>query len=489
MKYRTKLYLALVSIAFVSTTIGLWVIYYDTGDELLGEIKSQVITVAATSSALIDPTLVKELIANGNEESRAYLQLKQALLRVLKENQREDIFVRYIYIVKPNPDDPHQLIYLVDSETDPANINHLGDIEPMSQIIGLLENNHKEENFSPKNYITDTYGTWLSGYAPIRDAEGHYLASLGVDLSAHDVFRTLSDLIHYELTALVLSLVAAIIGAFFLSRRATHSLNLLSHTVKEIGKGNLTERIHLKTEDEFRTLAETINSMAVGLQERERMKMNFARYVSSHIMDRILQSETPLKLEGEKKKVTLLFSDIKEFTRLAEKQPPEIIVSLLNEYFETMINLIFKHNGTLDKFLGDGLMVEFGAPLDDPLEEENAITTALEMQSELKKLCAKWEKEGKPTFKIGIGIHTGIAILGTIGSEQRMEYTAIGDTVNIASRIQTVTRKLNQDILISETTYRAVKDKFVFESLGPIPLTGHETSLSLYTVKKKPTAP
>lgn len=239
----------------------------------------------------------------------------------------------------------------------------------------------------------------------------------------------------------------------------------------------------MKTHDEFEELGNEINKMATGLQERERLKLNFARYVSQQVMEQILKKESFAKLEGERRKITVLFSDIRQFTQIAERLPPEQVVSLLNEYFELMLDVIFRYQGTLDKFLGDGIMVEFGAPLDDPEQEKHAVQAAIGMQKELQKLLEKWKKEGKPQIAVGIGIHTGLAVVGNIGSEKRIEYTAIGDTVNIASCLEQATKLLKKQILISETTYNAIKDQVKATSLGPMIFPGRKEAISIYSVE------
>ena len=140
----------------------------------------------------------------------------------------------------------------------------------------------------------------------------------------------------------------------------------------------------------------------------------------------------------------------------SETLPPEKVVQLLNEYFESMVEVVFRNSGTLDKFIGDGLMVIFGAPQDDPNQEEHALKAAIEMQAELRKLAAKWKPEGL-SLRIGIGINSGPAIVGNIGSSRRMDYTAVGDTVNLASRLESTTKELGVGILISEYTYNALQ--------------------------------
>jgi adenylate cyclase len=222
--------------------------------------------------------------------------------------------------------------------------------------------------------------------------------------------------------------------------------------------------------------------MAKGLQERERLKLGFARYVSQYILEKILKSGSSAKFEGERKKITVIFTDIRHFTAIAEKLPPEDVVKILNQYFEEMIEVIFRNHGTLDKFLGDGIMIEFGAPLDDELQEKHAVITAIEMQQALKKLNAKWAEEGKEALKIGVGIHTGLAVVGNIGSERRMEYTAIGDTVNVASRLEQATKFADVSILISKATFTPIEGIFKATPMGALEVPGRHEPIDAFSI-------
>ncbi len=346
-------------------------------------------------------------------------------------------------------------------------------------------NDHLEEFYSPMTFIRDKWGVWMSGFAPIVDASGNYVATIGVDISAASAEQGLRKILRYSFYAFLSSLGIAYVLAKILSHRMTQSLNDLSQTAHEIGKGNLSYRAQLGSDDEFGALAKAINEMSEGLIEREKLKNSFSRYVSKFVMDQILSKETSLKLQGERKKITILFSDIRQFSQLSENLSPEEIVAMLNEYFELMLNIIFRNQGTLDKFIGDGIMVEFGAPLPDHAQEIHAVTTALEMQKELKTLCEAWKKKGKPTFHIGIGIHTGFAIVGNIGSEKRMEYTAIGDAVNIASRLEQATKTFKESILISEETFSGLNGKFSHKSLGSVALPGRTQETTVYAIYEK----
>jgi adenylate cyclase len=478
MKYRAKLYVALAGTALITSVIGFSVLYVEFKRHTFFDEQVKAITVAATTAALIDTDLLKDIRERSDEASSAYAALKKELLKARNANRRQNIFIRYLYTLKPDPEHPEQLLFLVDAEEDPRQVSHVGDPDQNPEISEIVH--HLGDYYSPGKFIVDPWGVWISGFAPVYDSQGNYVATVGADISVERYLFDLERIIKLFVIGFLLALVFALGGGYLLARRVTLSLRTILSTVREIGHGNLKAKSSLHTHDEFEELATEINTMASGLEEREQLKLNFSKYVSKHVMEQILQS--PAKLAGERRKITVLFSDIRQFTHLAERLPPEQVVSLLNEYFEAMIEVIFRYHGTLDKFLGDGLMVEFGAPLDDESQEKHAVLAAIGMQKDLQVLVAKWKKEGKPKIEIGIGIHTGLAIVGNIGSEKRIEYTAIGDTVNVASRIEQATKLLKQPILISETTYQAIKEEFKTISLGPLILPGRQEAISIYAI-------
>jgi adenylate cyclase len=481
MKYRSKLYLSLAGTAFVSSFCGFSVLFYEFRHHAFRDEQTKALTVAATTAALIHADLLKEINTRADETSPAYETIKKELTKARNSNRRADIYIKYLYTIKPNPSNPAQLIYGVDSEENPHEFNDPGDLVENTDITGIIH--HLGEYYSPGTFISDYTGVWVSGYAPVYDKNGNYVATVGAEIAMNRYILELHQLLQLFFIAFLISLLFSLIGGHLLASHFSASLRALLVCVREIGLGNLNYKATLKTHDEFEEMSEEINHMSQGLQERERLKLNFTRYVSQYVMEKILTSESVAKLEGERRKITVLFSDIRQFTQLAEQLPPEQVVSLLNEYFESMLEIIFHHQGTLDKFLGDGIMVEFGAPLDDEIQEKHAVMTAIGMQRELKKLLKKWEKEGKPQIEIGIGIHTGLAIVGNIGSEKRIEYTAIGDTVNVAARLEQATKLLKKSILISDITYEAIKDEFKAVSLGPMILPGRREAITIYSIE------
>ncbi len=483
MRYRTKLLLGFLIVAIGSALTGLLIMYNGANRLLFNEVRSKATSIATTAATEIDPNLVAQLTGTAQDEDKPYFQELLSTLRKLRNaNRRFDIYIRYLYLIRPQTQKMGDWIFLADAEENPKLISHPGEPMPQGDLKDLNQN--LETPFADRYFTEDSWGTWLTAYAPIFNKEGHYIGSLGIDLSASDIGIEMNRLILAGLLSLFVSIVIALSVGFWLSQIATKPLTSLCNVVKQIGDGDLSARADLSRDIEFNQLALAINEMTHGLRERERLKTNFARYVSAVVLEKILHSETPAKVEGERRKITVMFSDIRHFTQMAEALPPEQVVALLNQYFDRMIDVIFANYGTLDKFIGDGIMVEFGTPLDDPLQEEHAVTAAFGMSEALKKLNEEWKGQAKKPFEIGIGIHTGLAIVGNIGSERRMEYTAIGDTVNVASRLEQLTKQLQHEILISETTYMALQRKFRCRNLGLIQLPGRTEPIHVFVPEK-----
>jgi adenylate cyclase len=217
-------------------------------------------------------------------------------------------------------------------------------------------------------------------------------------------------------------------------------------------------------------------------EEREKQKIRgaFQYYLTASVINEMLKDPTKLKLGGDKKKLTVLFSDIRGFTTISEKLSPEDLVHLLNEYLTSMTDLVFKYEGLLDKYMGDAIMAVWGAPLDQPDHAERACRTALEMLAELRKLQAKWTAEGRPPMDIGVGINTGDMVVGNMGSQMRFDYTVMGDSVNLGSRLEGINKEYGTNIVISEFTYEAVKDSLFCRELDSVRVKGKKLPVKIY---------
>jgi len=219
-------------------------------------------------------------------------------------------------------------------------------------------------------------------------------------------------------------------------------------------------------------------------EEREKrwIKKTFAQYLSPNVLNSILNDPSKLALGGQRENLTVLFTDIRGFTTISESKQPEEVVAILNEYLSEMVKIIFKYDGTLDKFIGDAIMAFWGAPIPQNDHPRRAIRCALEMTEALKSLNEKWAKENKPQIKIGIGLNSGDMVVGNMGSAERMDYTVIGDNVNLASRLEGLTKEYGTTIIISESTYNAVKDLVEVKELGEVKVKGKTIPVKIYTV-------
>jgi adenylate cyclase len=218
------------------------------------------------------------------------------------------------------------------------------------------------------------------------------------------------------------------------------------------------------------------------IEEREKRKIRgaFSFYVTPSVVNEMLKNPEKLKLGGDKKELSVLFSDIRGFTTLAEEMEPETLVNLLNEYLTDMTNVVFEFDGLLDKYIGDAVMAVFGAPLEQTDHPVRACRTALKMLEQLSKMQEKWKAEGTPILDIGIGINTGPMVVGNMGSERRFDYTVMGDSVNLASRLEGINKEYGTRVVISEFTYDRVKDDFLCRELDAVRVKGKVRPVKIF---------
>lgn len=253
----------------------------------------------------------------------------------------------------------------------------------------------------------------------------------------------------------LLLIALGILAAKSIANKITRPLFKIIEGFQKVSKGNFDSRVEVGTSDELDELAQSFNQMTEGLKERELIKDSFRRYATDQVVQKILEGQVRPTLSGELRDITVLFSDIRMFTALASKLQPTDVVHVLNKYFTAMTEVALKNEGLIDKFTGDEMMVVFGAPIPQTDHSERAIRTALGMLKRLEDVNAELEKENYPRIDIGIGINTGVAVAGNVGSEKRMAYTVIGQDVNLAARLVAIAQK--GEIVLSSATYDKVK--------------------------------
>ncbi len=225
-----------------------------------------------------------------------------------------------------------------------------------------------------------------------------------------------------------------------------------------------------------------IHRYMIEANTKEKVEKAMGKYMSEDVMKRVIQNIDNLGLGGKKAVVTVLFSDIRGFTSMSEKMSAQEVSQLLNEYFSEMEPIVTKYNGIINKFIGDAIMAVFGEPIQDENHPMNAVMCGYEMLKKVQELDEKWQSENKPVINIGVGINTGEVFVGNIGSEKRMEYTVIGDTVNLASRLESYNKTYKTQILISSSTYEAAKNNLSVNKISDVEIRGKAEKIDIYEV-------
>lgn len=278
-------------------------------------------------------------------------------------------------------------------------------------------------------------------------------------------------------------LLFSILAVWFFAKSVSRPVMALVKASRRIEEGEFELNMTPTTRDELGLLTESFTAMGKGLAERERIKETFGKFVNREIAEQALTGK--LQLGGVRKTATIFFSDIRSFTAISEKLAPEAVVEFLNDYMTRMVDCIEKTHGVVDKFIGDAIMAVWGAPVslgnpaDDALE---CLKAMLMMRKSLIEFNVGRGGPDRPILRIGCGANTGPCLAGQIGSANRMEYTVIGDSVNLASRIEALNKPFGTDILISENTLELVRDHVIVEAMAPIKVKGKTDPLQIYAV-------
>jgi adenylate cyclase len=304
------------------------------------------------------------------------------------------------------------------------------------------------------------------------------------------VYKAVLDTMRRNLYLTGVVLLFSILATWFFSRSISRPVLRLVKASSLIEGGTFELDMKSESRDELGLLTESFVQMGRGLAERERVKETFGKFVNKHVAEQALKGE--LALGGARKTATIFFADIRSFTAISERLSPEAVVEFLNDYMTRMVACIDKTGGVVDKFIGDAIMGVWGAPASAGSPKDDALA-AIKAMVMMRRALVDFNKgrggDDKPLIHNGCGVNTGPCIAGQIGSTQRMEYTVIGDAVNLASRIEALNKPFGTDILISEYSYDLVKDEIVAEAMPQIKVKGKAAPLTIYAVIKLRGAP
>lgn len=357
---------------------------------------------------------------------------------------------------------------------------------PTSSNLRQLINSHaispplidKSIGFYNKTHLTQfslTYkgDSYLIHYHPIpRFADQGWL--IGVIAPKSDFVGFLQQI---NFVTLLISIIALLLSILIVSRLSILVVKPIDYLVQETNKirqFKLEGSIHLPSRiKEVVVLRNAIISMKRGLRQ-------FQRYVPKLLVQQLIESGEDIRIGGVRKQLVVFFSDIENFTTIAEKMDPTELMEQMCEYFEVLTQVILAQKGTIDKYIGDSIMAFWGAPMPEEEPCIRAAQAAVLCQTKIAALNAKWIQQGKPKFVTRIGIHKGEAIVGNLGSLERLNYTAVGDTINISSRLENINKVYQTHVIVSERIYEEIKDRFILRMIDRVVVKGRTGALSIY---------
>lgn len=348
------------------------------------------------------------------------------------------------------------------------------DMAKIPAVKKFLEGNSTNETFQYKK--PDTQEAVLGAFNAVG------VAGMGIVIEVPEAkaFESANNIKKKAIWLSVFILSLSFLFAYLYSETLSRPIARLSDAAFRISKGDFKISLAVKGGDEVAHLSDTFNNMAKDLEHRVRVLETFHKFHNKEIADKLLSGD--VNLQGERKDAVVLFTDLRDFTSLSESITAEEVVEMLNEYMTRMVAIIRSHKGIVDKFVGDAIMAVWGIPEGTEDDARNAVKACLAMRADLEKLNQERAKRGQNPLKMGMGLNRGEVIAGNIGSSEKMEYTVIGDPVNVASRVESMTKTYETDILISKNVKESVEGEFSFEACGNTHVKGKSEAIELFKV-------
>lgn len=468
-----------VAAGFVAVTllgVGLvGLLIYERQKQILQEtLATLLLNIARTGALSIDPALHAEVQATPTQDSEAYGRVRASLAAIQDANGVKTP----IYTLTDFDPIVRQARFMVTSRGPglPG--------EPYPLVPALLEPLGRAFRGGVATHTSiyrNQSGTWITAFAPVRDTSGRVFAVLDVDYQVDVYLDRLAHVRHLVLGTSLLGGVVALALGIFLARRVTGPVSALTRGVARVAGGDLSQSLPVRSRDEVGQLTHAFNEMLDGLRQRDFIRDTFGRYVSPEVAQTLLESPEGLRLGGEKRDVTVLMSDLRGYTRLVEEGDPTVVVQVLNGYLARMTDIIIEHGGTINEFAGDAIVAFFGAPLASTDHAERAAACAIAMQTAMGEVNRRHEDQGLPRLEMGIGLNSGEAIVGNVGSEKRAKYTAVGNAINLAARVEACT--VGGQVLLSPFSYERIRAIAEVGPPMPVEVKGIREPLLLYELR------
>jgi class 3 adenylate cyclase len=469
-----RLALAFALLTFLSVGIVGVLVRERQQRELEDAVGTQLLNIARVAVLLVDPALHAEAERARSAEATAYRRLRAVLTKV----QREVLVATPIRtLVGYDPAARRARVVVTSEDAERPGEWYALPSELIEPIAWSLEDGVARYTGAYRG----ARGTWISAVAPIVDAGGHAVAVLAVDYQLDVLLDRLHELDATIVQGSAAGAMCALLLGLLLARRLTRPISALTGAVSRVAAGDLAQSLPVRSGDEVGLLTGAFNGMVEGLRQRDVIRNAFGRYVSPEVARTLLESPDGLRLGGHKREVTVLMSDLRGYTRFAERGDPAGVMEVLNDYLGRMAAVVIAHGGTVNEFIGDAIFAVFGAPVEHADHAERAAATALAMQNAMDALNRDNAARGRPRFEMGIGVHTGEAVVGNIGSEQRTKYAVVGAAVNLAARVEGCT--VGGQVLVTAATVERLGDLADVAPPVSVELKGLAAPVALYELR------
>lgn len=448
-------------------------------------LQARLLTLSSSLAHSIDA----DRVATYDLKATELTEFHQEIYRQFKAMAERDPQIDSIYILRPStvPTDLYFFVDYAKGEMVGQPGEYYSAVDTPVLLRGFAASTVENEPYR------DEFGYTLSAYSPLVTTQGKPIGLVGVDVKAELLNQAEHRILAASAIIFLISFVVIALVSWVVSRSIREPLGRLIYGTGAVAQGNLDVRMRMQRVDEFGLLGKHFDKMADELKEREMLRDLFGRYLSEDVARSVLSQDQKIDLGGEEVVVTVLFCDLKNYTTISERLSPLQMVSMLNEYLGVMNSIIDQHKGCVIEFLGDGILAVFGAPQAYSDHAEKAARCALAMREGLESLNRQWQSDGlaqrweevvEGNIEFRIGLHTGLVVAGNLGSKTRMKYAVIGDTVNVAARLEQLNKNFDSTVLMSDEVKSRLPNELASRATrqGEVPVKGRSQSVVVYSI-------